>query len=53
VACHWAEDIRDGRLQPRSAEEVLRADVDVRGSGAGGVLDDGFVGGVSAPIERT
>jgi peptide/nickel transport system ATP-binding protein len=53
VSCHWAEDIRDGRLQPRSAEEVLRADVDVRGSGAGGVLDDGFVGGVSAPIERT
>jgi peptide/nickel transport system ATP-binding protein len=51
VSCHWAEDIRDGRLQPLSAEEVLHADVDVRADT--GLLDDQPVRGLAAPIERT
>jgi peptide/nickel transport system ATP-binding protein len=54
VSCHWAEEIRDGVLHPKSAEEVAAAmGVDVRGTGAGAIETDALVQGIDAPIERT
>jgi peptide/nickel transport system ATP-binding protein len=34
VACHWAEDIRSGVLQPHRVEPVAAAEADVLGPGA-------------------
>ncbi len=54
VACHWAEDIRDGRLQPKSADEVAAVQgVSVRPTGAENPETDALVQGVDQPIERT
>jgi peptide/nickel transport system ATP-binding protein len=54
VSCHWAEEIRDGVLHPKSAEEVAATmGVDVRGTGAGAIETDALVQGIDAPIERT
>ena len=53
AACHWAEEIRDGVLQPKSAEEVAAVmGVEVRPTGAESPETDAFVQGVDAPIER-
>jgi peptide/nickel transport system ATP-binding protein len=54
VSCHWAEEIRDGVLRPKSAEEVAAImGVDVRPTGAEVLETDALVQGVDAPIERT
>jgi peptide/nickel transport system ATP-binding protein len=54
VSCHWAEEIRDGVLQPKSAEEVAATmGVSVRATGVGPIETDALVQGVDAPIERT
>ncbi|TFV80814.1 ATP-binding cassette domain-containing protein [Blastococcus sp. CT_GayMR20] len=54
VSCHWAEEIRDGLLQPKSAEEVAAImGVNVRATGAEAIETDALVQGVDAPIERT
>jgi peptide/nickel transport system ATP-binding protein len=54
VSCHWAEEIRDGVLQPKSAEEVAATmGVSVRATGAENPESDALVQGVDAPIERT
>ncbi|HET6392990.1 MAG TPA: oligopeptide/dipeptide ABC transporter ATP-binding protein [Blastococcus sp.] len=54
VSCHWAEEIRDGVLQPKSAEEVAATmGVDVRGTGAEAIETDALVQGIDQPIERT
>jgi peptide/nickel transport system ATP-binding protein len=54
VACHWAEEIRDGLLWPKSAEEVAASQgVTVAATGAEGLATDSPVGGVDQPIERT
>jgi peptide/nickel transport system ATP-binding protein len=54
VSCHWAEEIRDGLLWPKSAEEVaLTQGVTVSATGAAGFGTDSPVGGVDQPIERT
>ena len=54
VSCHWAEDIRDGLLQPKSAEEVAAImGVSVRGAGAEAIETDALVQGIDQPIERT
>jgi peptide/nickel transport system ATP-binding protein len=53
VSCHWAEQIEAGVLQPKSAEEVAATQgVSVAATGPSD-MDDGFVGGVDQPIERT
>ena len=54
VSCHWAEEIRDGVLRPKSAEEVAATQgVSVRATGAdGGFETDALVRGVDEPIER-
>ena len=54
VSCHWAEEIRDGVLRPKSAEEVAATQgVSVRATGAdGGFETDALVQGVDEPIER-
>jgi peptide/nickel transport system ATP-binding protein len=55
VSCHWAEEIRDGRLRPKSAEEVaavMGVYVAPDGAGAAGETD-ALVQGVDQPIERT
>jgi peptide/nickel transport system ATP-binding protein len=53
VSCHWAEEIEAGVLQPKSADEVAATQgVSVAATG-GSMADDGFVGGVDQPIERT
>ncbi|MCV2491075.1 ATP-binding cassette domain-containing protein [Geodermatophilus sp. YIM 151500] len=54
VSCHWAEEIRDGVLAPKSAEEVAATQgVSVR-AGAGALAEtDALVQGVDQPIERT
>ncbi|SHN86616.1 peptide/nickel transport system ATP-binding protein [Geodermatophilus obscurus] len=54
VGCHWAEEIRDGVLQPKSAEEVAATQgVSVRATGAdGGFETDALLQGVDEPIER-
>jgi peptide/nickel transport system ATP-binding protein len=54
VSCHWAEEIRDGLLQPKSAEEVAAImGVSVRGAGAEAIQTDALVQGIDQPIERT
>jgi peptide/nickel transport system ATP-binding protein len=54
VSCHWAEEIRDGLLQPKSAEEVAAImGVSVRATGAEAIETDALVQGVDQPIERT
>ncbi|MGY1786800.1 ABC transporter ATP-binding protein [Geodermatophilus sp. SYSU D00698] len=54
VACHWAEEIRDGLLAPRSPEEVAATQgVSVRPTGAESPESDALVQGLDAPIERT
>jgi peptide/nickel transport system ATP-binding protein len=53
VSCHWAEEIRDGLLFPKSAEEVAATQgVTVGATGAEGYATDAPVGGVDQPIER-
>jgi peptide/nickel transport system ATP-binding protein len=53
VSCHWAEEIRDGVLQPKSAEEVAATQgVAVRATGAEQIETDALVQGVDQPIER-
>ncbi|NEK84343.1 ATP-binding cassette domain-containing protein [Blastococcus saxobsidens] len=53
VSCHWAEEIRDGVLQPKSAEEVAALmGVSVRATGAGPIETDALVQGVDEPVER-
>ncbi|SDN53617.1 ABC transporter ATP-binding protein [Geodermatophilus sp. DSM 45219] len=54
VSCHWAEEIRDGVLRPKSAEEVAATQgVSVRATGAdGGFEPDALLQGVDEPIER-
>ena len=53
VSCHWAEEIRDGVLAPKSAEEVAASQgISITPVGAQ-VGTDAFVGGVDEPIERT
>jgi peptide/nickel transport system ATP-binding protein len=54
VSCHWAEEIRDGLLRPRSAEEVAAVmGVSVRPTGVGDIESDALVQGIDQPIERT
>ncbi|UOY00117.1 ABC transporter ATP-binding protein [Blastococcus sp. PRF04-17] len=54
VSCHWAEQIRDGVLRPKSAEQVAATmGVDVRATGAENPESDALVQGVDQPIERT
>jgi peptide/nickel transport system ATP-binding protein len=53
VSCHWAEEIRDGVLRPKSPEEVAATQgVSVRATGAEGLETDALVQGVDEPIER-
>ena len=53
VSCHWAEEIDAGLLRPKSADEVAATQgVSVAATGPS-AMDDGFVGGVDQPIERT
>jgi peptide/nickel transport system ATP-binding protein len=52
VSCHWAEDIRDGLLRPKSAEEVAATQgVTMGATGAESFQTDAAVGGVDEPIE--
>ena len=54
VSCHWAEEIRDGLLFPKSAEEVAATQgITIAVTGAEGYVTDAPVGGVDQPIERT
>jgi peptide/nickel transport system ATP-binding protein len=54
VSCHWAEDIRDGVLRPKSAEEVAASQGVFVGAGEGAMTEtDALVQGVDQPIERT
>ena len=54
VSCHWAEDIRDGLLRPKSAEQVAAVmGIDVRPTGAEILETDSLVQGIDQPIERT
>ncbi|MFP5372608.1 MAG: ABC transporter ATP-binding protein [Actinomycetes bacterium] len=54
VSCHWAEEIQDGLLLPKSAEEVAATQgVTIAAPGASGYDTDAPVGGVDQPIERT
>jgi peptide/nickel transport system ATP-binding protein len=54
VSCHWAEDIRDGLLFPKSVEEVAATQgVTIAATGAEGFGTDSPVGGIDQPIERT
>ncbi|MGY1600662.1 ABC transporter ATP-binding protein [Geodermatophilus sp. SYSU D00815] len=51
VSCHWAEEIRDGRLRPKSPEEVAATmGVFVAATGAD-VATDAFVHGYDEPLE--
>ncbi|MCZ2829917.1 ABC transporter ATP-binding protein [Modestobacter sp. VKM Ac-2986] len=51
VSCHWAEDIRDGRLLPKSADEVAAIQgVSVGPTGADQPVDS-MIGGVDEPVE--
>jgi peptide/nickel transport system ATP-binding protein len=53
VSCHWAEDIRDGLLAPKSAEEVAAImGVVVAPAGGEDIESDALVQGVDEPIER-
>ena len=51
VSCHWAEDVRDGLLQPKSPDEVAATQgVSIAATGVA-ESDGAFVGGVDQPIE--
>ncbi|MDT0277439.1 ABC transporter ATP-binding protein [Blastococcus goldschmidtiae] len=53
VSCHWAEEIRDGVLHPKSPEEVAASmGASVRAPGAENPETDALVQGVDEPIER-
>jgi peptide/nickel transport system ATP-binding protein len=53
VSCHWAEEIRDGVLAPKSPEEVAATQgVTVRATGAEAIESDALVQGLDEPIER-
>jgi peptide/nickel transport system ATP-binding protein len=53
VSCHWAEEIRDGRLFPKSAEEVAATQgVTMVPTGARGFESDDAVGMVARPTEN-
>jgi peptide/nickel transport system ATP-binding protein len=53
VSCHWAEEIRDGVLQPKSPEEVAATQgVTVRATGAEAIESDALVQGLDEPVER-
>jgi peptide/nickel transport system ATP-binding protein len=52
VSCHWAEEIRDGLLAPKSPEEVA-ATMGVTVAPSGGEdVSDALVQGVDEPVER-
>ena len=54
VSCHWAEDIRDGLLFPKSVEEVAATQgMTIAAAGVEGFGTDTPVGGIDQPIERT
>ncbi|TFV45725.1 oligopeptide/dipeptide ABC transporter ATP-binding protein [Blastococcus sp. TF02A_35] len=54
VSCHWAEEIRDGVLRPKSPEEVAATQgVSVAPTGVETIESDALVQGIDAPIERT
>jgi peptide/nickel transport system ATP-binding protein len=55
VSCHWAEEIRDGVLRPKSVEEVAATQgVYIAADEAGAISEtDALVQGVDQPIERT
>jgi peptide/nickel transport system ATP-binding protein len=53
VSCHWAEEIRDGVLAPKSPEEVAATQgVTVRATGVGAIESDALVQGLDEPVER-
>ena len=53
VSCHWAEEIRDGVLEPKSPEEVAATQgVTVRATGVGAIESDALVQGLDEPVER-
>jgi peptide/nickel transport system ATP-binding protein len=53
VSCHWAEEIRDGVLAPKSPDEVAATQgVTVRATGAEAIESDALVQGLDEPIER-
>ena len=53
VSCHWAEEIRDGVLAPKSPEEVAATQgVTVRATGAAAIESDALVQGLDEPVER-
>ncbi len=53
VSCHWAEEIRDGVLAPKSPEEVAATQgVSVRATGAESLETDALVQGLDEPVER-
>ena len=53
VSCHWAEEIRDGVLDPKSPEEVAATQgVTVRATGVGAIESDALVQGLDEPVER-
>ncbi|WP_448611258.1 ABC transporter ATP-binding protein [Geodermatophilus sp. URMC 60] len=52
VSCHWAEEIRDGVLAPKSPEEVAATQgVTVRATGAEAIESDALVQGLDEPVE--
>jgi peptide/nickel transport system ATP-binding protein len=53
VSCHWAEEIRDGVVAPKSPEEVAATQgVTVRATGAEAIESDALVQGLDEPVER-
>jgi peptide/nickel transport system ATP-binding protein len=53
VSCHWAEEVRDGVVAPKSPEEVAATQgVTVRATGAEAIESDALVQGLDQPIER-
>ena len=53
VSCHWAEEIRDGVLFPKSAEEVAATQgIFIDAPRVGAIETDALVQGVDSPIER-
>src|SRR5918995_3933578 len=53
VSCHWAEEVRDGVLAPKSPEEVAATQgVAVRATGAEAIESDALVQGLDEPVER-
>jgi|tagenome__1003787_1003787.scaffolds.fasta_scaffold20979793_3 peptide/nickel transport system ATP-binding protein len=52
VSCHWAEEIRDGVLFPKSAEEVAATQgVTIDATGVRAIESDALVQGVDSPLE--